>query len=162
MTSRAAPHARNDFQAVTDAVLVASRALVAVAARSIATVDTEVTLPQYRALVVLHTRGPQNAGALATSLGIHPSTTTRLCDRLVAKKLIRRSPAPNSRREVVLTLTTRGHDLVRKVTDARRAEITRIVERIPTELRPTMSTAFITFANAAGEPTDETSPLGWS
>ena len=38
---------------LTAALLSASRALVAVAARSLAAADTEVTLPQYRAMVVL-------------------------------------------------------------------------------------------------------------
>ena len=39
--------------AVIDAVLLASRALVAVAARSLSDVAEEVTLAQYRTLVVL-------------------------------------------------------------------------------------------------------------
>jgi len=42
-----------------DTVLAASRALVAVAARSLAAAGDEVTLPQYRALVVLAARGPR-------------------------------------------------------------------------------------------------------
>jgi DNA-binding Lrp family transcriptional regulator len=77
-----------DLDLVTDAVLTASRALVGVAARSLAVVDPEVTLPQYRALVVLASRGPRLVGELAEALVIHPSTATRLCDRLVAKKLV--------------------------------------------------------------------------
>ena len=77
---------------MTEAVLTASRALVAVAARSLATAAaTEVTLPQYRALVVLAAQGPLRVGDLAEALGIHPSTTTRLCDRLVERKLVRRA-----------------------------------------------------------------------
>jgi DNA-binding MarR family transcriptional regulator len=46
--------------------------------------------PQYRALVVLAVRGPQRPTALAEALAVHPSTITRLCDRLVAKRLVRR------------------------------------------------------------------------
>ena len=41
-----------------DAFVAASRALVAVAARSLADLSDDITLPQYRALVVLRTRGP--------------------------------------------------------------------------------------------------------
>ena len=44
---------------LTDALLTASRALVAVAARSLAAVDDDVTLPQYRALVVLASQRTQ-------------------------------------------------------------------------------------------------------
>src|SRR4029077_10764902 len=68
---------------VADAVLRASRVLVSVAARSLAGVDHDVPLPQYRALVVLASRGPQRPTELAEALAVHPSTVTRLCDRLV-------------------------------------------------------------------------------
>ena len=90
---------------VTEALLRASRALVAVAARSLAAVDSDVTLPQYRAMVVLRTEGPQNLGQLADALGIHSSSATRLCDRLVAKGQIDRQTGPSDRREVTLALT---------------------------------------------------------
>ena len=68
--------------------LLASRALVGVAARSLAGVEEQVTLVQYRALVLLDA-GPQNVGTLAKALGIHPSTATRLCDRLTTKGLVK-------------------------------------------------------------------------
>src|SRR3954469_25046498 len=45
-------HTSEEVSALTDALVDASRALVAVAARSLADVE-EVTLPQWRALVVL-------------------------------------------------------------------------------------------------------------
>ena len=81
-----------DVDAVTDAVLTASRALVGVAARSLAVVDAEVTLPQYRALVVLAARGPRLVGELADELSIHPSTETRLRRREIAT-IVERVPA---------------------------------------------------------------------
>ena len=62
--------------------MTASRVLVAIAARSLAAAG-EVTLPQYRALVVLASRGPQRAVDLAGVLGVNPSSATRLVDRLV-------------------------------------------------------------------------------
>ena len=51
--------------AVVEAVLGASRVLVAVAARSLADVAEEVTVQQYRALVVLASQGPQRVLSLA-------------------------------------------------------------------------------------------------
>ena len=57
---------------LTDALLTASRALVAVAARSLAAVDDDVTLPQYRALVVLAVAGPSTSAIWQThSVFIH-------------------------------------------------------------------------------------------
>src|SRR4051794_17698243 len=73
------------LDAVTDAVLLASRVLVAVAARSLAEVTDDVTLPQFRALVVLASQGPQLIGSLAEQLDVNPSTASRLSERLVRK-----------------------------------------------------------------------------
>ncbi len=72
--------------------------LVSVAARSLAGVTDKVTLPQYRALVVLAAVGPRTR-ALAEVLGVHSSTLTRLCDRLVNKDLITRGESPTNRRK---------------------------------------------------------------
>jgi DNA-binding MarR family transcriptional regulator len=154
--------AETEREAATQAILDASRALVAVAARSIASVDADVTLPQFRALVVLHTQGPQNASMLSAQLDVHASTLTRLCDRLVAKKLIRRTLSPESRREVILTLSARGELVVRRVYDRRRAEIARIVARMPAAVRRSVESAMHDFAEAAGEQTDDALTLGWT
>jgi DNA-binding MarR family transcriptional regulator len=152
----------SDPKTTAESILVASRALVAVAARSIASIDADVTLPQFRALVVLHVRGPQNAGALSAQLGVHASTTTRLCDRLVAKKLIRRTTSTGSRREVTLSLSVRGESLVRRVHDRRRAEIARIVARMPASTQRSVDRAMHAFADAADEQSDDALTLGWT
>jgi DNA-binding MarR family transcriptional regulator len=152
----------SEVAAVTDAVLTASRALVAVAARSLASVDTEVTLPQYRALVVLASHGPQHVGELAEALGVHPSTATRLCDRLVTKKLVRRAVSRGNRRETTISLSDEGRQIVDEVTAIRRAEIERIVGRIPAELREPTVAALAAFSEAAGERADRAWTLGWS
>jgi DNA-binding MarR family transcriptional regulator len=147
---------------LTDALLTASRALVAVAARSLAAVDGDVTLPQYRALVVLAARGPQLVGQLADQLAVHPSTATRLCDRLVAKSLVARSIAETNRRETTITLAPTGRRIVDTVTALRRDEIERIVSRIPEHLRRPAVRALAAFSDAAGELPDRSWTLGWS
>src|SRR5262249_14615293 len=76
--------------AVIDALLAASRAMVAIASRSLADTDPDVTLPQSRALVLMASRGPQRIADVADDLGVAPSTATRMCDRLVRKQLVRR------------------------------------------------------------------------
>ena len=141
---------------VVDAVLRASRVLVAVAVRSLAAVDDDVTLPQYRALVVLASRGPQRPTELAEALSVHPSTVTRLCDRLVARGLVQRSASAANRREVSIRLTAKGRRLVDAVTKRRRIEIGRIVARIPERERATMVHALHALGEAAGEPADTT------
>jgi len=154
------PKERSD--PTTDAVLVASRALVGIAARSLAAVEDTVTLAQYRALVLLASRGELNVGSLADALGLHQSTATRLCDRLVTKALVDRKHSEESRREVVVALTPAGHALVRAVSKLRRREIHKIVQRMPANRRSALVASFSEFAEAADELPDEAWKLGWT
>jgi len=146
---------------IADAVLVASRALVAVAARSLASVDEELTLPQYRVLAVLSTRGPCGMGALAEELGCSASTATRLCDRLVARELVDRQHPEDNRRVVEVQATPQGERLVQRVTQRRRAEIDAIVAAIEPRQHAALVEAFGAFADAAGEAPAPPWSTGW-
>ena len=66
---------------------------------------------------------------------MHPSTATRLCDRLVAKRLIVRRTAKADRREITLDLTRRGRQIVDDVTARRRSEFEQIVDEMSTAQR---------------------------
>jgi DNA-binding MarR family transcriptional regulator len=149
------------LESVTDAVLSASRVLVAVAARSLADTTDDVTLPQYRVLVALCARGALGMSELADELRCSPSTATRLCDRLVRKGLASRGHRPENRREVEVDVTATGRRLVARVTGRRREEIARIVARVPDRKRAAMVNALRTFADAAGEAPDQAWTTGW-
>lgn len=140
-----------DLEAATDAFLVASRALVAVAARSLAGVN-DVTLPQFRALVVLAQPTSVTVGDLAVALDNHPSTATRLCDRLVRKGLVRRRPGISpDRRETAVGLTPKGRRLVERVTERRRRDLSAIASSMSVEDRGHAIRGLSSFAVAAGE-----------
>lgn len=144
-----------------DSVLTASRVLVAVAARSLSEYESVVSLQQYRALVVLASRGPLRPVDLAEALGVDPSTATRLCDRLVTKHLISRRRPGGDRREVRLDLSGRGRALVKAVTERRREEIGRIVARVASDEREELVRAFRAFAASAGEVPEDQWPRSW-
>lgn len=146
---------------VVEALLSASRALVAVSARSLAGLAADVTLPQFRTLVVLAARGPQRPADVAAELRVNPSTATRMCDRLVRKGLIRRTRTTDDRRMVRLTLTPTGRAVVDEVSDRRRTELARVVSAIPASAHSALVDALRTFADAAGEPADADWWLGW-
>ncbi|OBA58919.1 MarR family transcriptional regulator [Mycobacterium sp. 1100029.7] len=137
---------------ITDALLTASRLLVSMSARSIAQVDETITMAQFRTLVILSHRGPVNLATLANLLGVQPSATGRMVDRLVAAGLIDRLPHPTSRRELIAALTKRGREVVRRVTAHRRAEIAAIVEKMPPAERQGLVRALTAFTAAGGEP----------
>jgi len=147
---------------VSDAVLTASRVLVALAATSVREVESQVTLTQYRTLVVLQSRGPQTLQALAAELQVVPSTATRMCDRLVKKGLVERRSVAEDRREVELRITTDGAAIVSAVSRARRRELRKIVGRMSSSSRSTLVPALEEFARAAGEVPETQWYLGWS
>jgi DNA-binding MarR family transcriptional regulator len=146
---------------VVDVVLSASRALVAVAARSLAAVQDDMTLPQYRALVLLCSSGPMSMGELAAGLGCSGSAATRLCDRLVSKSLVERAARADNRREVEVRVAKGGRALVAAVTKRRRIEIKGLVEAIPPGQRTTVVEALGALAAAAGEVPDQAWTTGW-
>ena len=149
---------------VVEAVLVASRVLVAVSVRSLSALDEAVTPTQFRTLVVLDGHGEINLNRLAEILDVNASTAMRTIDRLLAAELVTRAENPGNRREVLLGLTARGNRLVARVTTRRRREISRVVTAIPDDERAALVRALRTFADASGEPEpkpETTAALGW-
>jgi len=105
----------------------------------------EVTLPQYRALVVLASRGPQRVIDISTELEVIPSTGAHVRPagpQGPGTPL----PPPTDRREVRLTLTPAGRHLVQQVTVRRRDALVTIVASMPVEWDQTVATALRTFA----------------
>lgn len=144
-------NAGDSSEAITDALLSASRLLVAISARSIADVDDTLTFPQFRTLVILRTRGPVNLATLAGLLDVTPSTAGRMVDRLVDAGLIDRRPHPESRRELIAELSAHGRHTVDAVTAKRRAEIAAIVATMPPVERHGLVRALSAFTEAGGE-----------
>ncbi len=112
--------------------------------------------------MLLASRGDLNVGSLADALDVHQTTVTRLCDRLVAKGLVNRMSSAANRREVIVALTPQGDALVRAVSARRKREINTVLARLSTRERAVIADAFWTFADAAGEASDDASKLGWS
>ena len=144
---------------MVDAVLAASRSLVAVATRSLGAVAEETTIAQYRALVVLASCGPQRIAHLAAALDVTPSTAGRMCDRLVRKGLIRRHRARADRRAVLVSVTAAGRLVVDHATARRRALIEEILATLPQHAQRAVAEALCAFADAAGEVPDSQWPL---
>lgn len=159
--STSTPTAGPRADPVVDAVVGASRALVAIAARSLGAAGDEVTLAQYRALVVLASRGPQRVVDLARILDVTASTATRMSDRLARKGLIRRQRQTSDRRMVRLSISTAGRDLVAAVTARRRVEVQDIVGRLSPDQREQLITTLRAFSDAAGEVPEQEWSLGW-
>lgn len=151
METQNPPATDESVDAITDALLTASRLLMAISTDSIARVDETITIPQFRTLLILSNQGPVNLGTLAALLHVQPSTTGRMIDRLVIAGLIDRRPHPTSRRELLAALTPRGRKVVQRVIAHRRAEIARIVENMPAAQRRGLVRALTAFTTAGDE-----------
>jgi DNA-binding MarR family transcriptional regulator len=147
-------------EAAVDAVLTASRTLIAVATQSLGAAAEDTTIAQYRALVVLASRGPQRMTDLAAALAVTPSTAGRMCDRLVRKGLIRRHRARADRRAVQVSVTAAGREVVDQATARRRTLIAGILGRLPAAEQSAVAAALESFSAAAGEIPDSQWPAG--
>ncbi|MEU9762623.1 MarR family transcriptional regulator [Streptomyces sp. NPDC047987] len=158
----------DDIDAVTRAVVTASRVLAAVAADSLAEVEDRVTPAQFRMMVALSTRGTAKLVRLAELLHVSPPTAMRMVDRLIASGLADRQVNPRNRRETLLRLTDEGRRTVAQVTARRRRELTAIVARLAPARRAALVDALTAFTEAADEspvpgPEDDAPhPLGWA
>jgi DNA-binding MarR family transcriptional regulator len=146
-------------QDVVDAVLTASRTLIGMATRSLGAAAEEITIAQYRALVVLASRGPQRMVDLAGALDVLPSTAGRMCDRLLRKKLISRHRARTDRRAVLVSITAAGREVVDQATARRRQLIAGVLAQLSPARQRAVAEGLRAFAAAAGEVPDALWPL---
>jgi DNA-binding MarR family transcriptional regulator len=146
-----------------DSVMLAARAIIAITARSVAALDTQVTLPQLRVLVMVASRGPLNLGAVAAGLRVHQSNATRVCERLVGAGLLTRRDDPSDRRNLMLELTATGRGLVDAMNADRRAAIEAVLSGMTPTRRRGLASRMRAFAEAAGElPDTDAWALGWT
>ena len=148
---------------VVESLVGASRLLTAVIARSLARVETTVTTPQLRVLVLLGSRGAVNLSTVAQGLGVNPSNASRTCEQLVVAGLVSRQEDPVDRRQVVLGLTGAGEALVRVSMDHRRAIFERLVRAMPAEERVQLERGLDSLlATAAEQSQPHEAPTGES
>lgn len=134
MTSEGGTGDDREPAAVPEAVaplLRMTRLLVGVATEAVEHLDTGVSLPQFRLLLVLSELGPMPSARAAERLGTAPSSVTRLADHLeAAGYLVRRRERPN-RSVVRLTPTASGTEIVERVVHRRATELDRLLAVLP-------------------------------
>ena len=129
----------------------ATRVLAGVALRSLDILDSAVTLPQFRLLAVLAGPEPVPSGQAAKTLGLDPSTVTRLADRMVSAGHVTRGTSPQHRGVVTLELTASGRNLVATADAWRRHELARIMAQLAAPEQAAVTGALELLVAAAGE-----------
>ena len=107
-----------------------TRALVGLTLQSLRVLDGEVSVAQFRLLLVLSGLGRVPSSRLASELGMTASSVTRLADRMEAAGLLARGTDPRSRSIVTLEVTAAGIDLVARVVEQRHVLLAAVLDRM--------------------------------
>ena len=140
---------------LTDAFVTASRALVGIAVHSVGAAPVEVTVAQFRLLVLVASEGGRAIGDIAERLGVNQSNASRHCDRLQRLGLVERRRSAKDARVVRVLLTARGRALVQDVMQQRRADVRRVVGRLADEDAAAALQVLQAFNKAAEELDEE-------
>jgi len=136
---------------VVEEFLAVSRALVGLSVQSVAASPVEVTLVQYRVLLLLAAEGDQQIGDIASALAVNPSNATRHCDRLQKLGLVERRRSSTDGRVVRVALSGLGKEVVEAVSARRREEVRRVLEAMPEVDVDAVVASLRAFSSAAGE-----------
>lgn len=79
----------------------------------------EFTPTELHALRYLAVCGPITLGSLSRAIGVNPSVTTGMADRLEQRRIVERVRLNTDRRNIVMALTEEGHALLQTVIAAR-------------------------------------------
>lgn len=136
--------------AIIAALIATSELFEAVSARCLAAVDASITMPQFRVLLRLSSEGAANLATLARALDVQPSTIGRMIERLVAAGLIDRRNHPTSRRELVVDLNVKGHQIVDDVVALRREQFNLLIQTMPATLQKNLLAGLTALSEACG------------
>jgi DNA-binding MarR family transcriptional regulator len=92
-----------------------------------------LTMSQVRVLAILEDTQGLRAGDLAERLGVQPSTVTRIVDRLVQNKLVRREADEEDRRLVRHFVTDSGVAALNQMRSAGRKRFDEFFDRLTVE-----------------------------
>lgn len=120
--------------------------------------DVELTMSQFRALVMIRRWGPQTGRELARRLHVTPGSLVPLVDRLEEQGYLRRVPDKEDRRLTWLELTPKADRLFRRLWGMGAARIStaisQLVPRDRTELRRILTRVAEHLEAAAGQTTE--------
>jgi DNA-binding MarR family transcriptional regulator len=137
-------------RAVDDALLALARLVMGLSTRAADQLG-QISVVQLRALTVLRELGTATLAELAEGVGVTPSTTSRLVDRLVAGGWADRQVSPESRRQLALRLTPAGEATLDEYDRLRLESMRSALEQVPEGRRDGVVAALAEFA-AAGRP----------
>jgi DNA-binding MarR family transcriptional regulator len=100
-----------------------------------------LSLPQFRTLIFLNRAKNSSLSAVAGHLGLSLPSMSRLINGLVDDRLVERQLVSTNRRQIALTLTTRGQATLEKVRYEIRLRLTDSLKNLPVAEQKTVQRA---------------------
>jgi DNA-binding MarR family transcriptional regulator len=117
-----------------------------------------VSLVQLRALTVVDEAAGANLVQLSDGMGVTVSTASRLVDRLVGAGHVDRRPSEATRREIALSLTAQGQQLLARYDDLRLQALHRRLDQLPPRRRAAVIEALADLVGTE-TPAEDSGPL---
>lgn len=118
--------------------------------------DRDISVTQYHALEAMEEGGALSLNDLAARLILDKSTTSRVVDALERKGLAGRSPNPNDRRALLLSVTEKGLALLEEIKADVLAEEKALLSEFEPAMRREMTRLIARLSKAAVARVDTT------
>jgi DNA-binding MarR family transcriptional regulator len=123
--------------------------------------NLSLTIAQLKSLFFVSNHGCTNLTKLAAALGVTPTNTTGIVDRLVKQGLVSRTENVQDRRMLLLRATGKGEELVTKLRERRRGYMSEVLSRMSVDELATLAQGLTSLIRATeaqeGENEDATS-----
>lgn len=129
-----------------------SRELFTLSIRAMEATEVDLRPSGLRALLVLDEVGACTLGELADHLALSQSATSRMVDKLVARRLVNRRTATHDRRQVTLTPTPAGRRATGRLVRSRQEVISATMAHMDADARHQLQAGLRAFADAARRP----------
>ncbi|WP_328535254.1 MarR family transcriptional regulator [Streptomyces sp. NBC_00344] len=110
-----------------------------------------VSAAQTRVMHIIEREPGINLSALRRHLSAAAPSVTRLCDRLQAAGFLRKTPRPEDRRELQLTLTDAGTAHLREIRRRREQALRQAMSRMTPSSREAFATGLAAFCDAVSD-----------
>ncbi|MCJ7433652.1 MAG: MarR family transcriptional regulator [Anaerolineales bacterium] len=113
--------------------------------------STGLSMPQFSILMQLHHKGPCGMSEVSDRFDITAAAASQLVDKLVHAGYLERTEDPNDRRAKLLTLSTKGGELIQHGTEERYRWMDNLAATLSPEDQKKIGKALILLTNAAKE-----------
>ena len=115
-----------------------------------------LSIGQLKSLFFISNRGTTSLSKLAVALGVTPTNTTGIVDRLLKRGQITRTDSPDDRRVLLLRTTPLGNELITELRQKRKEGLLELFNRLTDEQAMQVAETLKILVNAIEAQREET------